>query len=114
MFSTKVLQTALVALKRIQEGEYEEVCGICYNMSDRNGGKVNQFLAAKIVAHYAKPWPHYSGDKDYPVPHIEMTPEEAYNEDTKHMWDKSHPYGSLRWDLLEHIIECIKEDLKNA
>lgn len=115
MFSTEVLQTALVALKRIQEGSYDKVCGICYNLNGNADWEPGtDSTGNQLVAHYAKSWQHYTGEKEYPVPHPELPAWLAYTVANLYLWDKSHPYGSLRWDLLNHIIECIEEELQSV
>lgn len=113
MFSTEVLQTALKALQRIRTGSYEEICGICYNLNGNAGWEPGTgSVGNQLVAHYAKAWQHYTGVEEYPVPHPELSASRAYS--TANLWDKAHPYGSMRWDLLAHIIRCIEGELQDA
>jgi hypothetical protein len=57
-------------------------------------------------------WPKFSGDDVFPVP-------SPYPEDTaasvylygpsKNMWDPGHPYGALRYELLDWCIEQLEK-----
>lgn len=54
-----------------------------------------------------KQWPKYSGDFAFPVPspNPEGNPVREYlYGDTKNMWDPEHPYGALRYELLDWAI----------
>ena len=55
-------------------------------------------------------WPKYSGSTGYPVPYPDMDPVKAYSHFKYHqpeaMWDRLHPYGANRRELLTH---CINE-----
>lgn len=48
-----------------------------------------------------KTWELYSGNPEYPVPHLGEDPEEAYNR-RSNMWTGS--YGANRKHLLNHLI----------
>lgn len=101
-------------LKRIQYGLYAlkagdiplRWSGICANLEEVANLDVADFLQPCF-----RTWEHFSGSYIYPVPSPysdEHSASDVY--DTIHaddMWNPEHPYGSLRLDLLEHLIrEC--------
>lgn len=57
-------------------------------------------------------WPHFSGDKCYPVPslHAEVEPGEMYDS-VIYMWATNTEYGELRWALLDHVISEFEKEL---
>ena len=101
-------------LKRIQRGLYAlkagdipfRESGICTNLAVYVNPDVGYFLKSCF-----RTWEQFSGDYAYPVPDPESdkySASEVYT--TTHvddMWNPEHPYGSLRLDLLKHLIrEC--------
>ena len=101
-------------LKRIQRGLYALKAG---NIPFRDSGIFANLdaYAGLDVGYILQPcfrtWEHFSGIHDYPVPNPysdENSASDVYI--TTHrddMWNPEHPYGSLRLDLLEHLIrEC--------
>ena len=101
-------------LKSIQRGLYALKAGytpfrdygICTNLEEITHLDVEDFLHPCF-----RTWEHFSGIHDYPVPNPYSDGASAsdvyittYRDD---MWNPEHPYGSLRLDLLEHLIrEC--------
>ena len=60
----------------------------------------------------AKRWPHYSGERCYPVPgdSLGVSANEAFYTTGFSRWDETTEYGRLRWDLLRFLLlEAIKE-----
>ena len=103
-YQLKSIQRGLYALKAgdIPFRDY----GICANLEERADIGVDDFLHPCFAT-----WKHFSGNYSYPVPSPysdENSASDVYNithEDD--MWNPEHPYGSLRLDLLEHLIrEC--------
>lgn len=79
------------------------ICSIIYSEKDETD------LLFKHIASY---WPEHSGQPNYPVPHPERSPRDAYmsaNEDE--MWSRDHPYGAARWRLIEFCIAELEKDL---
>lgn len=59
-----------------------------------------------------KKWPKFSGDDVYPIPNPSGgSPSDAYSltEDVD-MWNPDHPYGALRLELLDWMIEQLSEE----
>lgn len=66
-------------------------------------------LTDASIGKYFITWDNFSGRNGYPVPHRTKQPYDAY-------WFGGHKwkgeYGSLRYDLLCHIIKSVKNDMK--
>lgn len=102
-------------LKRIQRGLYALKAGdipfrdygICANLEERANLDVDYFLHPCF-----RTWEQFSGSYVYPVPSPyasdEHSASDVYSTTREDdMWNPEHPYGSLRLDLLEHLIrEC--------
>ena len=108
-------------LKRIQRGLYAlktgnisfPGSGICANLEEGVNLDVGSFLQPCF-----RTWEKFSGRDAYPVPDPdsdEYSAAEVFN--TTHeddMWNPEHPYGSLRLDLLEHLIRECKDAIDNG
>lgn len=53
-----------------------------------------------LIVDIAAEWSSFSGDRQYPVPHSSMNPEDAYNE--LELWEDDE-YGDARRSLLEFV-----------
>lgn len=105
------------------QGPFDDACGICWNLRHNAGNGHAESMEADDAwdtfrlhrqACY-EAWPHYSGDKVYPVPDIalqfEGDPSEAYFDAGEYpvkVW-KEGPYAAARRDLLAHMIQWFKE-----
>ena len=109
-YSREFLEEALSGLHYIQtNGPDHEDYGICSNLSGTVGSR-----ATALIGRYVTSWEHYSRFPGYPVPAYDFgNPVDEYAL-TAHMWDKDHPYGKMRWELLDHIITCIEKELADA
>ncbi len=104
-YQLKSIQRGLYALKAgdIPFREY----GICTNLEERANIDVDYFMKPCF-----RTWRQFSGDYAYPVPSPyasgKYSASVVYGTTHKDdMWNPEHPYGSLRLDLLEHLIrEC--------
>ena len=108
-------------LKSIQRGLYALKAGdipfrghgICASLSEKTYVNIDDFLH-----HCFATWKHFSGNYSYPVPSPysdESSASDVY--ETTHeydMWNPEHPYGSLRLDLLEHLIRECKDAIDNG
>ena len=110
-------------LKRIQCGLYALKAGnipirdygICLNLENLVYLDVDDFLQPCFET-----WKHFSGDYIFPVPspysdNHSTDAATAYRiaqEDD--MWNPEHPYGSLRLDLLEHLIRECEDAIDNG
>ena len=87
--------------------------GICDNLDIYVNFDVSYFLHPCF-----RTWEQFSGSYAYPVPSPysdEHSASDIYS--TTHeddMWNPEHPYGSLRLDLLEHLIRECKDAIDNG
>lgn len=83
--------------------------GICHQLSA--GLSMNK--ASSLVADLAEDWEHYSGHREFPVPGLCRGFEEAQQAymaaPTNCMWDRDHPYGRKRWQLVEYMIDRLAQ-----
>ena len=108
-------------LKRIQCGLYAlkagdiplRESGICANLEEGVNLDVDYFLHPCF-----RTWEQFSGNNAYPVPDPESDEYSAaevyYTTHEDDMWNPEHPYGSLRLDLLEHLIRECKDAIDNG
>ncbi len=88
--------------------------GICANLEEITNLDVAYFLRPCF-----RTWRQFSGDYAYPVPspyasdkHSASVVYTTTHEDD--MWNHDHPYGSLRLDLLEHLIRECEDAIDNG
>lgn len=79
--------------------------GICEHIYLRSG------KTRTLFDNICQGWQYYSGEKDYPVPHSDMSPELAFHRSSD-LWDRKTEYGTLRHDLLGFSIEFLEKALK--
>ena len=108
-------------LKSIQRGLYALKAGdipfrghgICANLSEKTYVNVGDFLH-----HCFATWKQFSGNYAYPVPSSYSDEYSAsnvyYTTHEDDMWNPKHPYGSLRLDLLEHLIRECEDAINNG
>ena len=117
---SEYLQLCLDAALDIKAGNFDEAYGICSNLSD----KVAYAMAVKfpeyviddeyeiimnswrILRRAFYTWPKFSGDMQFPIedPHEIETADDAYARLPK--WTGA--YGALRFELLDHVIDFLK------
>ena len=104
-YQLKAIQRGLHALKAGDIPFRDH--GICFNLEERANIGVDSFLHPCFGT-----WEQFSGDYAYPIPNPYASDKYSASRvyTTTHrddMWNPEHPYGSLRLDLLEHLIrEC--------
>ena len=107
-------------LKRIQRGLYALKAGdipvrdygICANLEEIANLDVDSFLHPCF-----RTWEQFSGNNSYPVPspYSEYSASRVYDTTLgDDMWNPEHPYGSLRLDLLEHLIHECEDAIDNG
>jgi len=75
--------------------------GICYNV-DFAFVRL-ELPALEVLREQAfAAWPKFSGDENYPIPGGEEAFDETHREN---MWNPEHPYGALRLELLDFMID---------
>lgn len=99
--------TLLAALRKIHEDPYPSI-GICNQVDwfTEDCGLENRFRIQELLYELFESWPKYSGQRYYPIPHPDPQhlPQEAYISNSQYHWDRTTPYGVLRWELLEFCI----------
>lgn len=115
------------ALRRIRdEGPYYPAKGICANLEHF----LSEIFEEKDLCHdaahevrnlmlyTARKWPKHSGCNTYPIPHPDW--DRAESTETEYAdaantayaclkddaWDRTKPYGALRGELLDFLIEA--------
>ena len=90
------------------DGLFFEGFGICRNV------ELKMFPAhdfcKELITHYSRSWDKYSGNVIYPVPNPSGGgPAIAYNS-CRNLWVGE--YGALRYELLDHLIKEVQNDLE--
>lgn len=67
-------------------------------------------VALNTLQRHYNDWPHYNGNKNFPVPHPTMEPDDAFLT-IDNIWDLDTEYGRLRHDLLQHCMARLREDI---
>ena len=107
----KSIQCGLYALKA---GDIPtRKSGICANLEEITNLYVDDFVRPCF-----RTWEQFSGSCVYPIPNPSSDKYSiSYVYTTTHeddMWNPEHPYGSLRLDLLEHLIRECKDAIDNG
>lgn len=107
MPSIQVVHAALIQLK--QALPFTAGFGICSKVKDflPEEDKYAGPLIEDILADGFFSWEKFSGNEVYPIPDPENEcPIQAFNITTREdMWNPEHPYGALRLELLDHLIQ---------
>lgn len=88
-------------------GLYERRAGICYAINYNSMGTPLRKPAGTLTAivDLMTQWPKWSGERTFPVPHPEgKCPQRAFY--NLPIWEG--PYGALRRELLDYLIERLK------
>ena len=121
------LQLMLDAALDIKAGNFAKGYGICTNLQD----KVDYAMSVKfpeytiddddddltmnswrILRRAFRTWPKFSGDIDFPIddPYEIEQAQDAYARLPK--WTGA--YGALRFELLDHIIDCLRKEIEEG
>lgn len=88
------------------------ILGICFHLDHRmQRADIKGYEPLLYTAFQA--WPKFSGQKTWPVPcPMGESPEQAYSSAGSHtMWNAKDPYGALRLELLDFLIEHFEAKL---
>jgi hypothetical protein len=101
-----ILEETIGTLVRLKENDTpsQKTQGIC--------GSVRSGACRKILALAFQNWPKFSGDITYPirVEHANSQLNAYYNAERENsLWDKDTVYGRNRWELLDFVIEFLKQ-----
>jgi hypothetical protein len=103
----KFLRDELLANNLLANNLYEKRAGICYAINYNPLGTPLRKPAGTLtaIADLMTEWPKWSGERTFPVPHPEgKCPRRAYY--NLPIWEG--PYGALRRELLDYLIERLK------
>ena len=111
------LQLMLDAALDIKAGNFDEGYGICTNLKNKVNDEVEEleryeserYEAGQILKQAFYKWPKFSGDVQFPIndPYNEVSAHNAYAKLPK--W--TGEYGALRFELLDHVIDCLKKEI---
>lgn len=116
------------ALMRLRNGPKIALCGICANLEyylqdifeEEDLDQDANALVLQLMLYTALKWPKHSGCNKYPIPHPDWDRAEcddkeyhdaantAYSCLKDDAWDRTKPYGALRYELLDFLIEETK------
>lgn len=114
------LQLMLDAALDIKAGNFDKGYGICTNLKNKVNDQVEEleslesyeserYEAEQILKQAFYKWPKFSGDVQFPIndPYNEVSAHRAYGYLPK--W--TGEYGALRFELLDHVIDCLKKEI---
>ena len=109
------LQLMLDAALDIKAGNFDKEYGICTNLQDKVHSQTKgaeYYDSWRILRRAFYTWPKFSGDVNFPIddPHEIETPCNVYAR--SHKWIGE--YGALRFELLDHVIDCLKKEIESA
>jgi hypothetical protein len=116
MTYNEYLQLMLDAALDIKAGNFDEDVGICSNLSDKVNSQIEEseerYESHQILEQAFCTWPKFSGDANFPIndPYNRDPAYRAYNYLPKWIGE----YGALRFELLDHIIDCLKREIESA
>lgn len=109
-----MILTALKAMKEVATYRIS-VLGICGCVSayylNRDGLISNvkdQFIIEKLI----EGWPKHSGVTEFPICAYGVSPMKEFA-NCIDMWNQKTPYGQLRWELLEWLINKLESENVN-
>ena len=99
---------------------FYEGTGICHNLSNvqyyitRRDVNTSKFRLQRALNKHFKTWKHFSGDLGYPIPSLSECLDAChkYFSVAENLYDQCDPYCKLRYDLVDHIIDQMKAELK--
>ena len=99
-------QDVLDALIKLRtDGPRDPALGICGNMGTG--------LGLMDLKHLFIQWPKFTGSIVYPIPGVNgASPHDTYQYTYAFdMWNPNHPYGALRLELLDWLIQELSKEL---
>lgn len=106
-------QFCLDAALDIKAGNFDKEYGICSNLRNKVYGEgLDPYELWLIMQQAFYTWPKFSGDINYPIndPYNEVSAHRVYDQLPK--W--TGEYGALRFELLDHVIDCLKKEIESA
>ena len=115
MTYSEYLQLMLDAAIDIKAGNFDKGYGICSNLSNKVNSQVEEserYDSWQILKQAFYTWPKFSGDVNFPIndPYNRVSAHRVYGDLPK--W--TGEYGALRFELLDHVIDCLKREIESA
>ena len=109
------LQLMLDAALDIKAGNFDKKFGICGNIASKVTNVIGDEQITmnpwRILKQAFYTWPKFSGDANFPINdpyNRDPDPRRAY--DYSHKWTGA--YGALRFELLDHVIDFLKNEIE--
>lgn len=85
--------------------------GLCFHIKDLTHDLelVRVIPSYELVKLYAKDWPWFSGDEDFPVPHETSSAVDSFYSEAD-LWDDQTQYGHLRRQLARYVSARLLKD----
>ena len=104
----KVLK-ALKALHRNKKRRLNTIgiCGAVKRYLQSDGKNIITTKDQDVLYRLMKDWPKHSGVTEFPICAYGISPMREFT-NCFNMWDPDTPYGQLRWELLEWLINKLE------
>ena len=106
----KVLQ-ALKAIHSNKERRLDTlgICGAVRRYFEEGGDIIVTIRDRDVLHRLMKDWPKHSGITEFPICAYGVDPIGEFAA-CMDMWNQKTPYGQLRWELLEWLIEKLERE----
>lgn len=106
----KVLQ-ALKAIKRNKKRRLSTIgiCGAVKRYFEESGKNIVTIKDQDVLHRLMKGWPKHSGVTEFPICAYGVSPMKEFS-NCIDMWNQDKPYGQLRWELLEWLINKLESE----
>lgn len=104
----KVLQ-ALKAIKRNKKRRLSTIgiCGAVRRYFEEDSSNIVTIKDQDVLYRLMKGWPKHSGVTEFPICAYGVSPMKEFC-NCIDMWNQDKPYGQLRWELLEWLINKLE------
>ena len=106
----KVLQS-LKAIKRSKKRRLSTIgiCGAVKRYLTESSGNIVTIRDQDVLLRLMKDWPKHSGVTEFPICAYGVDPMKEFS-NCIDMWNQKTPYGQLRWELLEWLINKLESE----
>lgn len=106
----KVLQ-ALKAIHRDKKRRLSTIgiCGAVKRYFEEDGRNIVTIKDQDVLHRLMKGWPKHSGVTEFPICAYGVSPMKEFT-NCIDMWNQDKPYGQLRWELLEWLINKLERE----
>ena len=104
----------LQALKTIHHSKKHRlstigICGAVKRYFEEGSDIIVTIRDQDVLHRLMKDWPKHSGVTEFPICAYGVSPMKEF-EACMDMWNQKTPYGQLRWELLEWLIEKLESE----